>query len=246
MLDEVAGIAAGAAVTFAEAFCLSLLDEVWAHARTNPLGTDAAAPKDAPAAASARAGPADRPTATQPAAAWAEAAAAAAAVTGAATAAATAVPSDGNGLGCTVVGLADRTVGAVAIAQTMDLEADRDGTQVMLRTSGWTSSGSRSGTSSGSGSGSGGGGDGSSGGLASSEPAQLIASQSGLVGLCGGNAAGVSVVVNNLWQLPNAKHGLPVAFVVRGILRCRDFAEAVRFVETVYGNHFVCLFKLAQ
>ena len=118
LLDEIAGIAHGASVTFAEAFCISLLDEVWAHATTPFTGA-------VPAAATA----------------------------GAAAAAAT--PKDG--LGCTVIGLADRQLSAVAIAQTMDLEASRDGTQVLLRTPG---------------------------GSGDSEPAQLIASQAGLVGLC--------------------------------------------------------------
>eukprot|EP00729_Bicosta_minor_P001657 gene1657-30862_t len=172
LLDEVAGIAAGAGVTFAEAFCISLLDEVWAQHGWNAFTGGTAANVSA------------------------------------------STPADGAGLGCTAVGIADRQLTAVAIAQTMDLEPARDGTQVLLRTAG------------------GGGNSAAGGGMAAdAEPAQLIATQAGLIGLCGGNSAWIMLVVNNLWQLSNAKHGLPVAFVVRGILRCKTWAEAVSFVE---------------
>jgi len=64
-------------------------------------------------------------------------------------------------------------------------------------------------------------------------PRQLVLAQAGMVGLCGANEAGVSVVVNNLWQLSHSLQGLPVAFVVRGILACRTFVDACNFVESV-------------
>lgn len=54
----------------------------------------------------------------------------------------------------------------------------------------------------------------------------------------GGNAAGIMLVVNNLWQLSNAKHGLPVAFVVRGTYRVR-VSYVARVWPTVQRNSAV-------
>jgi hypothetical protein len=55
----------------------------------------------------------------------------------------------------------------------------------------------------------------------------------GLVALDGVNRHGVGICCNTLMQLnPNPK-GLPVAMVVRGVLRQRDFDAAADFVESV-------------
>ncbi len=64
-------------------------------------------------------------------------------------------------------------------------------------------------------------------------PESLIVTIAGLVGANGINAAGVSVCVNTLLQLDNSIRGLPVAFVVRGILRRGDLPAARSFVEKV-------------
>jgi hypothetical protein len=73
-------------------------------------------------------------------------------------------------------------------------------------------------------------------------PGALVFSTAGMVGLMGVNAAGVGVCVNSLPQLPSASEGVPVAFVVRMLLRCRDVAEAARLVLTLphaTNQHYV-------
>lgn len=53
------------------------------------------------------------------------------------------------------------------------------------------------------------------------------------LGLCGMNNAPLGVCCNTLAELSHSTAGLPVAFVVRGILARTDFAEAVRFVNEI-------------
>ena len=60
----------------------------------------------------------------------------------------------------------------------------------------------------------------------------LVFTAAGLIALNGLNNRGVGVCVNSLMQLDCAAHGLPVAFVIRGLLE-KDFAEAVNFVQAV-------------
>ena len=58
----------------------------------------------------------------------------------------------------------------------------------------------------------------------------------------GVNAAGLGVCVNALPQLPSAPEGVPVAFVVRLLLQCRDLAEASRVVLAIphaTNQHYV-------
>ncbi len=55
----------------------------------------------------------------------------------------------------------------------------------------------------------------------------------GLIGTTGLNSRGVGVCVNALLQLDQRGDGLPVAFVVRGILENGSYDEAVRFVKTI-------------
>ena len=98
-------------------------------------------------------------------------------------------------------------VGAEAlcwIAQNMDLGDYTDGAQVLLA-------------------------------IAADErsPAALVFSTAGMLGLMGVNAAGVGVCVNSLPQLPNARQGLPVAFVLRRLLQARSLAEAADLVRTL-------------
>ena len=57
-------------------------------------------------------------------------------------------------------------------------------------------------------------------------PGALAFSAAGLIGLMGVNAAGLGVCVNSIPQLPSAPEGVPVAFVLRRLLQCRDLAEA--------------------
>ena len=64
-------------------------------------------------------------------------------------------------------------------------------------------------------------------------PESLVVTIAGLVGATGINAAGVAVCVNTLLQLDNSVDGLPVAFVVRGILARDGLAGARELVERV-------------
>jgi hypothetical protein len=62
-----------------------------------------------------------------------------------------------------------------------------------------------------------------------------------MIGLTGCTAAGLALVVNNLDMLPASRSGLPVAFVIRGILARRVLADAVAFVREVphaTGQHY--------
>jgi predicted choloylglycine hydrolase len=106
---------------------------------------------------------------------------------------------------CTCVG-SSHSRGTV-IAQNMDLEAFRDGYQIVLRlklllsNESWTE--------------------------------QLVLSQPGFIGLTGLNDYGVALVVNALPQLQYDKKGLPVAFVVRGILQQQSVTRASAFIREV-------------
>jgi isopenicillin-N N-acyltransferase like protein len=101
--------------------------------------------------------------------------------------------------------------GTTVIAQNMDIPTVHDGTQAVLRLQ------------------------------PEGAPEILAFTMAGFVGLMGANAAGVGVVVNNLDMLPSSAAGLPVAFVVRGILACSTLAAAAEFVVQVphaIGQHY--------
>jgi len=73
-------------------------------------------------------------------------------------------------------------------------------------------------------------------------PDALVFSTAGMLGLMGVNAAGVGVCVNSLPQLPSAPEGLPVAFVIRRLLRARSADEACELVQTLphaTNQHYV-------
>jgi len=60
-----------------------------------------------------------------------------------------------------------------------------------------------------------------------------VLTYTGLIGTNGLNSGSVSVCVNALLQLDQRTDGLPVAFVVRGILEQPDYEKAVRFVTGI-------------
>lgn len=62
---------------------------------------------------------------------------------------------------------------------------------------------------------------------------QLVLTYPGLIGLNGMNRNAIGVCTNTLERLSGSRDGLPVAFVVRGVLRQRSFADAERFLKTV-------------
>ncbi|MCJ7579706.1 MAG: C45 family peptidase [Candidatus Aminicenantes bacterium] len=55
----------------------------------------------------------------------------------------------------------------------------------------------------------------------------------GFIAANGINSHSVAVVVNAVQQLDNSRDGLPVAFVIRGILQQKSYKEAVKFIQTV-------------
>ena len=113
--------------------------------------------------------------------------------------------------GCSVVGV-PRAGGRTAIlAQTMDIPSLHDGTQSVLRI--------RSGDA----------------------PDALVFTAAGMIALNGCNDAGLGVVVNNLEMLPSSDSGLPVAFVVRGLLERTSLKEGSSFLRSVphaIGQHY--------
>ena len=67
------------------------------------------------------------------------------------------------------------------------------------------------------------------------EPEQLILTHPGLIALNGLNQFGIGVCVNTLMQLKASHDGLPVAFVIRGILKSKNKKESLAFIKDV--NH---------
>jgi hypothetical protein len=74
------------------------------------------------------------------------------------------------------------------------------------------------------------------------EPGGLVFSVGGMIALMGVNARGVGVCVNALPQLPAARKGLPVAFVIRKLLQAENVAGATRIVHDIphaSGQHYL-------
>jgi isopenicillin-N N-acyltransferase-like protein len=74
------------------------------------------------------------------------------------------------------------------------------------------------------------------------DPGALVFTTAGMLGLMGVNDAGLGVCVNSLPQLASRATGVPVAFVLRRLLRSASFAEAVTVVETIphaTNQHYV-------
>ena len=68
-----------------------------------------------------------------------------------------------------------------------------------------------------------------------------VLTAAGMVGLTGVNAAGLGVCVNTLAMLRHSRDGLPVAFVMRGLLERRSVADAAAFLAAVphaSGQHY--------
>jgi hypothetical protein len=55
----------------------------------------------------------------------------------------------------------------------------------------------------------------------------------GFIAANGLNSASVAVVVNAVQQLEHSRDGLPVAFVIRGILQKKTYKEAVEFIHNI-------------
>lgn len=61
----------------------------------------------------------------------------------------------------------------------------------------------------------------------------LVFTIPGVVGVNGLNSRSVGVCVNAVTQLASARNGLPVAFVVRGILRQKTYEQAAQFLQDI-------------
>ncbi|KAA0085287.1 6-aminopenicillanic acid acyl-transferase [Mycolicibacterium sp. P9-64] len=116
-------------------------------------------------------------------------------------------------VGCSVIAakISEPSSGVV-IGQNMDLPASMAGTQAVLRLA-------------------------AQGG----EPAQIVLTAAGMVGLFGVNRSGVALCLNTLEELPASQSGLAVAFVAREVLRQRSASAAAARLKTVphaSGQHY--------
>ena len=96
-----------------------------------------------------------------------------------------------------------RDGGTSLVAQNMDLPSHYDGTQMLLRL------------------------------RPSGGPETMVFTPAGILGTTGLNQDGVAVCVNALPHLRHRTSGLPVGFVIRGMLAKRTFADAVDVLHTV-------------
>ena len=93
--------------------------------------------------------------------------------------------------------------GTAIVAQNMDLPSHYDGTQVLLRL------------------------------RPDDAPAVMVLAPAGLIGTCGLNGDGVAVCVNALFQLRHDHTGLPVGFILRGVLERSTADDAADYVRNV-------------
>ena len=105
---------------------------------------------------------------------------------------------------CSGLGIAATASHPAIVAQNMDLESFRDGLQTLLHIK---------------------------------DPSGLeayVLTAPGLIGVNGINDQGVGVTANTLAQLAHNRDGLPVAFVVRGVLQRSTFGEIEAFLNGVH------------
>lgn len=103
---------------------------------------------------------------------------------------------------CSCLGQVDPATGAVTIAQNMDLPRFLDGFQTLLRVR-----------------------------YPEGGPELLVPTYPGFIGLLGLSDRGLGVCVNALSQLRTAPRGLPVAFLIRGLLEQPSLDAAVAMVS---------------
>jgi hypothetical protein len=65
------------------------------------------------------------------------------------------------------------------------------------------------------------------------EPEQYIITCAGLVALNGMNSAGIGLCMNTIMELQASTDGLPVAFMIRGILSQKNGKDAMDFLQKV-------------
>jgi len=109
-----------------------------------------------------------------------------------------------NGDHCSGIGLSSTVDHPAFVAQNMDLENYMNGYQILLHMK-----------------------------ANDTEPEQYIMTCAGLTALNGMNAKGIGVCVNTLLELQASDDGLPVAYVIRGILSRQNKEDILSFVKTV-------------
>jgi sugar phosphate isomerase/epimerase len=115
------------------------------------------------------------------------------------------VMSDDLGLSkCTSIAARRRGDSPSFVAQTLDIPPFYHGFQTVLRIEG-----------------------------SAEEPGSLIFTIPGVVAANGLNDRSIAVCVNAVTQLAYSAKGLPVAFVIRGILRQKTYEDAVRFLKEI-------------
>jgi isopenicillin-N N-acyltransferase-like protein len=112
--------------------------------------------------------------------------------------------TQGAGDRCSCIGIFDQPGSPTLVAQNLDIEHWRNGYQVVLRVE--------------------------SRGAAAP---QLIFSFAGMIALAGLNGRGVGVCLNALMGAPHRPTGLPVAFLLRGMLERTTLEDAVRFLRSI-------------
>jgi isopenicillin-N N-acyltransferase-like protein len=105
---------------------------------------------------------------------------------------------------CTSLGAARAGTNSAWIAQNVDVESFRHGFQTLLHIRG-----------------------------SAGEPEQYVFSFAGYIGANGLNARSIGICANAMPQLRHARTGLPVAFVIRHMLKQTNAAEAARWLQTV-------------
>jgi isopenicillin-N N-acyltransferase-like protein len=105
---------------------------------------------------------------------------------------------------CSGMGVAATTNHPAYIAQNLDLENYMHGYQVLLHLA-----------------------------PTKTEPEQYILSCAGLVALAGMNEKGIGLCLNTLMELKASEDGLPVAFMIRGILAKQKGTDAMKMLQTV-------------
>jgi hypothetical protein len=107
---------------------------------------------------------------------------------------------------CSGIGVAKTASHPAYVAQNMDIESWRHGSQAILHIL-----------------------------QSATMPEQFIFTTAGLVAANGVNNCSIGVCVNTLMQLNASRDGLPVAFVVRGLLAKTSEQSALEFLKTI--NH---------
>lgn len=105
---------------------------------------------------------------------------------------------------CSAIGVAAKSTHPAYVSQNMDVEGYMNGFQILLHIA-----------------------------PTASEPEQYILSCSGLVALNGVNSKSIGLCMNTLMDLTASSDGLPVAFVIRGVLAQKDGESALKFLKTV-------------